>query len=541
MRKQSSRYTDDDTYFRELEDSITWEPKRKQLVRNKMLESIDKLDRKMKLWRIFKYASSVAAVLFMLFIGYHFLLQQDLLLTDESQHIERTAQPQVQHKPMYELTAGLQYYGTYDEQDRYKTIAMSDSNIMYYIPVSIRDLDDKTEQRLHFSASESIREQLLSEYDLTPALINKPLLEAKLNGEHLELYFNQADLEQIRGSAGTALGYYGISSFAKNYSEQVKVFTAYGDGKPFHHSGEEFSLENLRVNRTAAYFPVATEKGIFLREDAASFTSLEDVLSEFFSIHERPDLDGAVIDLSMISLERIEENQDETIIYLNGDLAQSNRNGHINQESLKLLLAHGVALNVRSNPQLIAHPSDHAKIILNDETLFDGQLSYIRFNVLEGLNLEAEEGAGAKVEVKEEVKVKEEAASFQNQQDFYQEDTIELTEIQEKLQIGLTQPEVEQVLGENWVEVTSAKDRLPMWRYDLNVREGYSSEALVEFGDFVDLEGISNGDVGLQIFIAWSDEQKVQTFSIYYPNHEDGKVYEYRVFPENFTREQIIF
>lgn len=103
--------------------------------------------------------------------------------------------------------------------------------------------------------------------------------------------------------------------------------------------------------------------------------------------------------------------------------------------------------------------------------------------------------------------------------------------------LNLTQEEVKHRLGDDFSEILSAKENKPMWRYDMGAKTGYQFD---EAYDFADIEGLKTGNVSMQVFINWSTEQRVESLSAVYLNKADGRVYEYRVFPDGGERVQVI-
>lgn len=114
----------------------------------------------------------------------------------------------------------------------------------------------------------------------------------------------------------------------------------------------------------------------------------------------------------------------------------------------------------------------------------------------------------------------------------------DLDSIKQHLKHGLTQEEVRQLLGDHFIPVKSAKDNRLMWRYDIGAKEGYQSPD--DQYDTVDVEGIRNGKLELIVFVAWTRDGKVDSFSIYYLNENDGNVYDYRTLPNGEIKEQAI-
>lgn len=107
--------------------------------------------------------------------------------------------------------------------------------------------------------------------------------------------------------------------------------------------------------------------------------------------------------------------------------------------------------------------------------------------------------------------------------------------IKEELELGMTEEEVTTLLGTNYQEVVAAMDDSHVWRYDVETAEGYQYTAV---DDFVDMEGLLQGDIEMQLFITWGEDGKVKTFSSIYQNKTDGNIYNFRVYSDN-TREDV--
>ncbi|MCD8510026.1 MAG: hypothetical protein LRY73_09265 [Bacillus sp. (in: Bacteria)] len=110
-----------------------------------------------------------------------------------------------------------------------------------------------------------------------------------------------------------------------------------------------------------------------------------------------------------------------------------------------------------------------------------------------------------------------------------------LAVIKEELELGMTEEEVTTLLGTNYQEVVAAMDDSRVWRYDVETAEGYQNTAV---DDFVDMEGLMQGDIKMQLFITWGENGKVRTFSSIYQNKTDGNIYNFRVYSDN-TREDV--
>jgi hypothetical protein len=109
-----------------------------------------------------------------------------------------------------------------------------------------------------------------------------------------------------------------------------------------------------------------------------------------------------------------------------------------------------------------------------------------------------------------------------------------LSIVKEDLQVGLTEKEIKEILGSAYSEVFSAKDERVVWRYDVETVTDYNFLAA---DDFADIEGIQNGEVKMQLFITWGEDYTVNSISALYRKETDGKIYNYRVYPDNITEE----
>lgn len=112
-----------------------------------------------------------------------------------------------------------------------------------------------------------------------------------------------------------------------------------------------------------------------------------------------------------------------------------------------------------------------------------------------------------------------------------------LWKVKEELEIGMTESEVIEMMGSDYAEVVSAMDDQVVWRYDVETVTGYN---FVASDDFVDMEGLQNGEVKVQLFITWGENSSVEKFSAIYLDENDGNIYDYRVFPDNSVKETIL-
>jgi hypothetical protein len=115
---------------------------------------------------------------------------------------------------------------------------------------------------------------------------------------------------------------------------------------------------------------------------------------------------------------------------------------------------------------------------------------------------------------------------------------VSLDTIQKQMQLGLTKEVVEKRLGKHFVEVKNSMDGNNIWRYDFGTIEGYRSSD--NKYDTVDVKGLKNKNVTLQLFINWSSKGTVKSYSVYYLDEKDGKVYGYFVLEDETKKiEQI--
>ncbi|MCT8137339.1 hypothetical protein H1D32_06015 [Anaerobacillus sp. CMMVII] len=359
----------DDRGFNELDQTI-WRQERKQKGHQKLLVEIDKMEKRTGYKHIFVYATSLTLFLIVIFVGFQFFMNDEqspaVSLEEELDSIEDN-EPEI----VLEGKEKLKYFGTIDDEE-HMLWAMTDQNVMYFLPMTGKS-DIDLIQRINFQY-EDLNGSLALQTGLRHARSDIPLKSYEIKNGHLHLYFQKEDLMNLRGSTGSSMGFFTIRTFASNFRDQVTHFTAYGDGEPFYHEGEGFGIIDVPLNTNIVYLPVHLEKGIFLRQYYPSIDTIEEALAEFFSYHE-PLMTESAIDLSIISLESVEESGDKTVIRLIGDLEDAYEKNHMDKESLKNLIIHGVGANLREKTEL-----EQAEIYLNKELLFNGVLDHIRIN-----------------------------------------------------------------------------------------------------------------------------------------------------------------
>ncbi|OEH84284.1 hypothetical protein BHU72_10745 [Desulfuribacillus stibiiarsenatis] len=109
--------------------------------------------------------------------------------------------------------------------------------------------------------------------------------------------------------------------------------------------------------------------------------------------------------------------------------------------------------------------------------------------------------------------------------------------IKNNLKIGLLPADVENLLENNFTIVYAALDGQEMWRYDIFTIEDYVLENEYQT-DSVDLDGILEGEISIQLFVGFDNDKKVSRYIIYYL--KDKRVIEYRVFSNGSFHESVI-
>ncbi|MGG1600706.1 hypothetical protein [Paenibacillus naphthalenovorans] len=112
---------------------------------------------------------------------------------------------------------------------------------------------------------------------------------------------------------------------------------------------------------------------------------------------------------------------------------------------------------------------------------------------------------------------------------------IDVDYIKQNLKMNMSQDEVKKLLGSSYTEVTNAMEGNKMWRYDIGTKQGYNYQGEM---DSIDMDGLINGSVTIQLFVDWSEEKTVNHYSFLYL--KDGKIYEYRVFEDGQVKESIV-
>ncbi|MEN2768217.1 hypothetical protein [Ornithinibacillus xuwenensis] len=108
----------------------------------------------------------------------------------------------------------------------------------------------------------------------------------------------------------------------------------------------------------------------------------------------------------------------------------------------------------------------------------------------------------------------------------------------EKIELGLTKSEVENLFWEDYKKGTSDVDNREFWRYDLDTSIGYpSSDDNYENGD---IEAIKNGDIQAQVFIYWDEDNQVKNYSAIYLDQDNHHVYAYHLLSDGSEKLELV-
>jgi hypothetical protein len=114
--------------------------------------------------------------------------------------------------------------------------------------------------------------------------------------------------------------------------------------------------------------------------------------------------------------------------------------------------------------------------------------------------------------------------------------------IKENLNIGMLNEELTTLIGSPNAKGVTAMDGLESWRYDFIQTEDYQFEEFPEYKemgivDTVDMEGLLNGDLQMQLFLNWKDG--VISHIVLYEK-VNNSINEYRAFQNGEIREMTI-
>lgn len=396
-----------DQDFQQLNEDINWNKNRQELIRQNLFQQARKIEKKSKAYHYLMVTASVTLFFIAVFIGSQFLFNKDNeqinppVVSDEQEHLEekdKNDQEEVENNEELEESTedsskeeeqnqkeneidSVVYKGIYDESKQYFSVAMSDDNAMYTIPVTIPSIALDSLDKQNFHADPLLKEYLLEEYLIVPARSDIPLQSYHYDEEnkHVSLYFNKQDLTNVQGSTGMMLAGYAFHLYARQIAPEAEYFTVFEDDKPFmdSHGG---SHERVTIVRNNVYTPVNTGKQIFLKEEINVYETVEQYIESFLSLHDRPDLPEATVDLSMFSLSYTGYSGNSIEIKLTGEVGNMTET---ERASLQTLISHGIGLTIFHSPHYFSERVNEATIFLNDEVIFDGSLDAIQINVID--------------------------------------------------------------------------------------------------------------------------------------------------------------
>ncbi|WP_188208081.1 hypothetical protein [Alkalibacillus aidingensis] len=383
--------------FNSLNENMVWNMERQRSLKQRLLNSMDQLEkpsRRLQSSSRLVFPATVVAFMFFIVIGYIILPfghdgevqapidveeeedqeddNTDDYTDDESEGVELDTDRDTENQP-------VRYHGRDRKQDSYLTLGLADEMAMYLIEANVPDLTIEEAATINFSPDDKVREMLESEYGLITARGDIPLERYQVVDEHLQLYFNEEDLTNVRGSTGVSMGLFSISAFASNFKGEVDAFTGFGDEQIFYHHGEEFDLDDRDLGGKRYYFPIKTEKGVFLASNYSYIEGINSLFDDFFGAPEQSDL----IDLSMLSVESLEENGSELDISIEGDLEKAAKDNSMEEENIKELVSHGLGLNIKHHEEFFENPLQQMNIRFNDEDYDQLTLDDIVPNVIE--------------------------------------------------------------------------------------------------------------------------------------------------------------
>ena len=167
-------------------------------------------------------------------------------------------------------------------------------------------------------------------------------------------------------------------------------------------------------------------------------------------------------------------------------------------------------------------------------------------NETDDLESETEEDTGEEDETIETSSEEESGSVYENSSS----QNIDAEFIMENIKIGMTESEILELLGEP--DVTGVDGMYyddTVWRYDIGAQEGYYFDDFEQYDSdyaerynkhdevgIVDLDGIRNKELDIQLFINWL-ENKVDTVSHTYIR--DGQLVSHLLLPDGTRKEDI--
>ncbi|NRF89843.1 hypothetical protein HQN89_02160 [Paenibacillus frigoriresistens] len=119
--------------------------------------------------------------------------------------------------------------------------------------------------------------------------------------------------------------------------------------------------------------------------------------------------------------------------------------------------------------------------------------------------------------------------SIMNEPTDVDETTKKIWQIQYQLKIEQDQASVKRLLGEPTVVSTDQKQEL-VWRYDISAKSNYKFMDLGQ-GYNIDISALEKGDLGAQLFINWSEVERIMLIDLGYK--QKSWIYHYFLSPDN--------
>ncbi|TXK75475.1 stalk domain-containing protein [Paenibacillus sp. N3.4] len=107
--------------------------------------------------------------------------------------------------------------------------------------------------------------------------------------------------------------------------------------------------------------------------------------------------------------------------------------------------------------------------------------------------------------------------------------------VQYRLTNGVDSSYVKGILGEPSVSRTNDDMQKAIWRYDISPIKGYKYDEL----DNIDVTSLENSDIKAQLLVNWSNEDKVETITLWYTTTEDKWIHVYYLYKDGSTTEAL--
>ena len=131
------------------------------------------------------------------------------------------------------------------------------------------------------------------------------------------------------------------------------------------------------------------------------------------------------------------------------------------------------------------------------------------------------------------------------QPDELTEDAVTTSTILNAIKIGMSEAEVQQVLGEYYVTgeaTTIYVDGKEIWRYEIEKKDEYKYEVGGDDRKYhLELESMHKGNIKMLVFITWDEKRFVKQYNVIYNDMTDSKIYDIRVLQDGTILKQPIY